>query len=171
MKEQLRKEFLNKRNDLTKEEVISKSKVIIEKLKQDSAYKNAKTIMFYVSKDNEVFTHDLIKETDKKIVVPKMIDNKIECCKIDNFDELELGSYDILEPKECKKCNLDEIDLIIVPGIVFDKENHRIGFGGGYYDDLLKNCKCLKIGLAYEFQIIDNFPKDEWDIKVDKVVD
>ena len=100
-----------------------------------------------------------------------MEDNKIQCCEMNNFDDLELGSYNILEPKKCRKCNLDDIDLIIVPGIVFDKQNNRIGYGGGFYDELLKRCKCLKIGIAFDFQIVDKIPADDRDIKVDKVVD
>jgi 5-formyltetrahydrofolate cyclo-ligase len=153
-------------------EVQEKSKAIIDKLKNDNDYIKAKTVMFYVSKGNEVFTHDIIKEIigKKKVVVPKMVDHSICCCKLDDFDDMNESSLGILEPINEIKCDVSEIELIIVPGIVFDREGHRIGYGGGYYDKLLKDCNCKKIGLAFDLQIVNTIPADEWDEEMDKVI-
>lgn len=172
MKQKLRKQLLEKRNSLSNEEAETKSRIIIEKLKKDKDYIKAKTIMFYVSKGKEVRTHEIIKEAlkNKKIIVPKVHGKDLLCCELKDFDKMEYSCYGILEPAEEVTCNMSKIELIIVPGIAFDKRGHRIGYGKGYYDDLLKKTKCPKIGLAYDFQIIDKIPVDEWDIKVDKVI-
>jgi len=172
MKKALRKESLEKRDLLQKEDIIEKSKSIKEKLFLLPEFINAKTIAFYVSKGSEVFTHNIIKELlgEKRILVPKTMDNEIVFSEIDSFDELKPGRFDILEPVEIKEVNHDEIDLIIVPGIVFDKKGHRIGYGYGYYDKILKKINCKKIGLAFSLQIVDNIPKEEYDVAVDKVI-
>lgn len=171
-KNKLRKQILEKRNSLSTEEVESRSKIIIEKLKQEKDYKKAKTVMFYVSKGNEVQTHDIIKEAikTKKIIVPKVTDKGLICCEITDFDNMKYSCLGVLEPKGEMVCDISKIDLIIVPGIAFDKRCHRIGYGKGFYDSLLKNAKCKKIGLAYNFQIVDKIPVDEWDERVDKVI-
>ena len=62
------------------------------------------------------------------------------------------------------------IGLVIVPGVVFDKHNHRIGYGKGYYDDFLKEFSGKKIGLAFELQVLEDIPRDDWDIRLDKVI-
>lgn len=172
MKNKLRNEILEKRNKLDITNAESKSKLIIDKLRQDSNFISAKTIMFYVSKGNEVHTQDLIKESikDKRVIVPKVHDKGLLCCQLKEFDKMEFSCLGILEPIDEMTCDVSDIDLIIVPGVVFDKRGHRIGYGMGYYDSLLKNAKCPKIGLAYDFQILDKIPNDEWDIKVDKVI-
>lgn len=172
MKRALRKEILEKRNKLKKEEIIEKSKEIKEKLFLMPDFINAKTVAFYVSFDNEVFTHSMIKELlgKKRILVSKVMDNEIIFSEIINFNELKPGKFGILEPVDINKADYNEIDLIIVPGIVFDKKGHRIGYGYGMYDKLLKKIKCKKIGLAFGMQLIREIPKDEYDVAVDKII-
>ena len=142
-KEKLRKQIKEKRIKQSIEENRKKSKEIKEKLFNLKEYKNAKTVLFYVSYNGEVFTHDIVKEAlkDKKVIVP--ISNKEDCLlnlsKLEKWDDLEISSYGILEPKkECiKEISIDEIDLIIVPGVAFDIKGNRMGHGKGYYDRLL----------------------------------
>lgn len=174
MKEKLRQEILEKRNLLERKEVIKKSKKIIRKLKSLKEFKKAKTIMFYVSKDNEVFTHDIIKKMigRKEIIVPVTdFKNKaLILSELNDFSELEPGYYSVLEPKNVKEVSIDEIDIVIVPGVVFDKKGNRIGYGEGYYDIFLKRTKALKIGLGFDFQIVDKIETERYDIPVDVVV-
>jgi 5-formyltetrahydrofolate cyclo-ligase len=171
-KKEIRKEKLMLRESISIGEAEERSKKIAEKLKQDKDYLKAKTIMFYISKDKEVQTHDLIKEAmkNKKVIVPKVSNNGLLCCEIADFSKMKFSCYGVLEPTEEILCNPSNIDLIIVPGIAFDKTGHRIGYGKGYYDELLKKAKCTKIALAYQFQIIPKVPADEWDVRVDKVI-
>jgi 5-formyltetrahydrofolate cyclo-ligase len=176
MKEKLRKEIKEKRRRQSKEENRKKSKEIKEKLFGLKEYMDAKTVLFYVSYDGEVFTHDMIKEAldDKKVVAP--ISNKEDCSLslsiLDSWNDLEEGSYGILEPrKDCiKEISIDELDLIIVPGVAFDLNGNRLGHGKGYYDRLLEKTKAISIGLAFEFQIVKNIPTDRNDVPVDLII-
>ncbi len=176
MKEKLRKQIKEKRTEITKEENRKKSKKIKERLLGLKEYRDAKIVLFYVSYDGEVFTHDMIKEAldDKKVVVP--ISNKKNCSlslsMLENWEDLEEGSYGILEPrKDCiKEISIDEIDLIIVPGVAFDLNGNRLGHGKGYYDRLLEKTKAISIGLAFEFQIVKDIPTDGNDVPVDIIV-
>ncbi len=174
MKQKLREIILEKRNSLTKEDILKKSNKIMEKLFSLPEFKKAKKIMFYVSKDNEVFTHNMIKEliNKKKILVPVTdYENKnLIISELKNFSDLEPGYYGVLEPKKIKKVNPKDIDIVIVPGVVFDKKGNRIGYGKGYYDIFLKKTKAFKIGLAFDFQVVEEIKKEEFDVAIDIIV-
>ncbi|MBR9699428.1 5-formyltetrahydrofolate cyclo-ligase [Candidatus Woesearchaeota archaeon] len=171
MKDELRKKFLELRSTLSPEEAKRKSSAIIKRLQEDPDFQKAKKVMFFVSYNNEVYTHDIIKETlkEKEVFVPKMKAG-IKCCILRAFDDMELSSVGILEPPVCEALDIADMDVIIVPGVVFDRKGHRIGFGKGFYDELLRGFAGKKIGLAYDFQIIDEIPKDDWDVQLDKVI-
>jgi len=178
MKEKLRKKIMDIRKNISNSEIFEKSKEIKERVYKMKAFRQASTILFYVSYDNEVYTHDMIRENlaNKKNVVVPITDKEKHCLiisKLKRWEDLERSTYSILEPK--KDCvyevSLDEIDLILVPGVVFDESGNRIGHGIGYYDKLLKNSKrAIHIGLAFEVQIVNDIPAEEHDVKVDKIV-
>lgn len=178
MKEKLRVELKKIRNSLSQREVHRKSNKIKKKLLEMDEFKQAHYIAFYVSYNNEVHTHDMIKDSlaaGKQVVVP--ISNKKNKClllsKLERWNELEVGAYGILEPmkQHVKEISIGIIDIVIVPGIAFDEYGHRIGHGMGYYDDLLKtSLNAVHIGLAFEFQIVDTIPVEEQDVPVDKIV-
>ena len=176
MKEKLRKEIKEKRRKQTKEDNRKKSKEIKEKLFSLSEYKDAGTVLFYVSYDGEVNTWEMIKEAlnDKKVIVPisNIEDETLSLSVLDSWDDLELGSYDILEPKKeyIRKIIVDKIDLIIVPGVAFDLSGNRMGHGKGYYDKLLEKTKAITVGLAFEFQLFENIPREPHDKPVDIII-
>ena len=174
MKNQLKESISEKRNSLTKEEIIDKSKKIRNNLFNLEQYKKSKTIMFFVSFNNEVNTHDMIKEAlkNKTVVVPKVWHKEIEPSVIIDFDNLlPSDKFGILEPIETMKIAYKNIDLVLVPGIVFDKNGHRIGYGFGYYDKFLKKVsKAIKIGVAFDFQVVDRIPIEMHDVSVDLIV-
>jgi len=172
MKEKMRKELLEKRNKLSADDVKKKSKAIIENLRKDTDYLKAKIVLYYVSKENEVYTHDLIRSAfkEKIVVVPKVLDNQVICCVIRDFFELRPGSYGVLEPITNSKIPVQEIQLVVVPGVAFDKKRYRLGYGKGFYDALLAKTEAKKIALAYKFQILDSLPHDPWDVRMDKVI-
>ena len=175
-KKEIRKLLYNKRLNISEDENLVKSNKIKNKLFKIDEYKKAKNILFYVSYDGEVFTHNVIKESfiDKKIVVPisNNEDYSLILSKLNSFEDLVEGRYGILEPKKEKieEISIDEIDLVIIPGIVFDLKGNRIGHGKGFYDRLLKNIKKPIIALAFEFQIIDKIPSEEYDKPVDIII-
>lgn len=174
MKNQLKESILEKRNSLPKEEIDEKSGRIKDSLFSLLHYKKSKTIMFFVSFNSEVNTHEMIKEAlkSKTVIVPKVAHHEIEPSLIIDFDNLvPSGKFGILEPIELMKMAYKNIDLVLVPGIVFDKEGHRIGYGLGYYDKFLKKVpKAIKIGLAFDFQIIDKILREMHDVPVDVIV-
>jgi 5-formyltetrahydrofolate cyclo-ligase len=177
MKEEVRKELIKLRKNLSKNEILENSEKIKNRLFKMTEFRESSTILFYVSYDNEVYTHKMIKEsiTIKKNVVVPLTDKKnkiLILSKLDSWDDLGPGAYNILEPKKekIKEISVNELDLIIVPGVGFDNHGHRIGHGKGYYDNLLKNFEKLTIGLAFEFQIIKNIPIEKHDIPIDKIV-
>lgn len=178
MKKQLREQIINKRKSLTCSEVLKKSSLIQHRLFTTSWYQNACCILFYVSYNNEVNTHDMIKESlknGKKVIVPKTdCETKtLILSQLTSWEDLCPGTYSILEPKDdcIRDTPLSSIDLCIIPGVVFDCEGNRIGHGGGYYDRLLqRKCHAHRMGLAYEFQIVKTIPAEPHDIKVEKII-
>ena len=180
MKQTLKSGILEKRKSLSKREIDEKSRVIKEKLFSLNEFKDAKNIMFYVSFNNEVDTINIIKglldKNEKKVIVPFVEKGNpvLQLSEIKDFNDLEPKTFGILEPRENKIKNFDigKLDLAIVPGIAFDKKGHRIGYGYGYYDRLLEklNKNIIKIGLCYEFQLIDKIPKQKHDIPMDIII-
>jgi 5-formyltetrahydrofolate cyclo-ligase len=179
-KEDIRKKILSLRDSITEEEMNSKSEKIREKLFNLPEFKKAKVILFYVSKGSEVKTEGMIKlalKSGKRVVVPisDVKQKKLILSELKDFDkELEPGTFKILEPKKefFRPISPDNIDFIIVPGIAFDKNGNRIGYGMGFYDKFLSSLKkhIPVIGLAYEFQVVDNIPATDKDVTVDKIL-
>lgn len=179
-KKVLRKEILSKRAELGKAGNISLSKKVIENLVSTDYYKNAKNIMTFISFGSEIDTHEFIKQGIKEcknILVPVTFHKSREMkpSLLMDFDELEIGYFNILTPKQEYIRYIDpiEIDLVIVPGAVFDRKGYRIGYGGGFYDRFLstKIRKDIpKIAIAFDLQVIDKVPREHYDVPVDFIV-
>ena len=174
MKSRLKEEFMDKRNSLTKAQVIEMSKAVQKNLENLEQYKNAKTVMHFVSFGSEVSTHQMIKDAigKKTVAVPKTVEHKIEPCILIDFDSMmPVQPYGILEPMDLMKLSHKSIEAVMVPGIVFDLEGHRVGYGMGFYDAFLKHVpNALKIGLCFDFQVVDSVPREEHDVPVDLIV-
>ena len=179
-KEEMRRNIFNKRLSLSSEEIKDESKKISLRLAETVEYRNSQNIMFYVATRSEVQTEEMIKTSikmGKNIFVPIILKECINLApsKIFDFDtELEKGEKGILEPKK-KYYRLfpsENIDLIIVPGVVFDLRGNRIGRGFGYYDNFLRKIRTSTkiIALAFEMQIVKKIPVDKNDIPVDKII-
>lgn len=178
MKKNLRQQIIQKRAALTSCEILEKSKKIRHRLFHSKWYRNATRILFYVSFDNEVHTHEMIQKSlknGKKVMVPKIDTrrNALLLSELSCWDDLCPGVYSILEPKEIcvRTVPLSSVDLCIIPGVVFDCKGNRIGHGGGYYDRLLqRNCDAHRIGLAFELQIVKTTPIEPHDIAVERIL-
>lgn len=173
----LRKKVLAERSKIAKGERLSKGNKIIESFKSTNLYKDATMIMIYISFGTEIHNHDFIQDAlaeGKKIVVPVTFHNPrmMKPSQICSFDELAPGYYNILSPKEeyIRYVDKSQIDVIIVPGAVFDKAGYRIGYGGGYYDRFLADLKAPKVSFAFEMQLTDAVPKEDFDIPVDYII-
>ena len=176
-KEDIRKEIQLKLRNLQHRE--EKNNLIFKELISNRDIEKAENIMCFVSFRNEVDTHKFIKhmlKNNKNIYIP-IIDSKnkiMNISKLKSFDELEKGFYGILEPKEefIRITDLEILDIVITPGVVFSKNNYRIGYGGGFYDKFFANkkLKAKKIGLCFSEQIIESIPIDKYDIPVDYII-
>ena len=178
MKDRLRKSIEKKRSTLSTSEVLEKSSRIKKRIFEIDLFRDAQTVLSYVSYGNEVYTHDMIKESiemGKTVIVPKSVtkDYTLILSRLTNWDDLEVGAYNILEPKKesIEVVDIESIDLIIAPGVVFDIHRNRIGHGKGYYDRLLKNSRNIpSVGLAFEFQIVENIKSEQHDEKIDIII-
>lgn len=179
-KRELRSIYMKKRSALSENSIKSMSKLIESSLFSLDLYKNSSVIMTYVSFGNEVITENIIRNSlnlGKTIGVPITIPKTRELLvsELKNFDnELELGVYNILTPKKeyIREINPSKIDLILVPGIAFDRKGYRVGYGGGYYDRFLckTNKDVITIALAFSMQLIDSVPKGYYDLPVNYVL-
>ena len=179
-KKDLRAEILNKLQTLGVDEVLAKSLQIKTKLFSLDAFKKAKCVCFYVSLPTEVETRGMIDEAlvlGKRVLVPLTnLENKeLSLYEIKNRqNDLKKGAHGIMEPvpENTRLANLEEADCLIVPGIAFDKRNHRIGRGEGYYDRFLKKLspRVSKIGLAFSCQVVQEIPTEAHDVRLDMVL-
>lgn len=176
-KSKLRKDYLEKRMKLTPKFVEEKSLLIQEMFLNLEIYKKSKNICCYIDFRNEVKTDIIIKkslEDGKNVYIPKIFqNNKMEFFKIDFETEFLKNKFNIKEPKNLTKKfqNSNEQTIFIVPGVVFSKENYRIGYGGGYYDRWIeKYPNNTYIGLAFDMQIIENIIPDKYDQKLSCII-
>jgi 5-formyltetrahydrofolate cyclo-ligase len=172
MKKKLRETLLAKRDGEV--DILLKSRAIADHFNRQEFYQNAKTILLYASFGSEVMTDYLLEGLilDKKAVVFPKCDpktNEILPIKINSKKDLSVGCFGILEPSGAIFPK-DEIDIVVVPAICFDKLGHRLGYGKGYYDRFLKEFKGLKIGFCYLDMIQDQLPIERHDINVDMVI-
>ncbi|HEY4686614.1 MAG TPA: 5-formyltetrahydrofolate cyclo-ligase [Candidatus Subteraquimicrobiales bacterium] len=179
LKDRLRKEILARRKAQSEPEIRDKSRKIGQTLFNLEEFKRATVVAFYVSFGSEVRTRDLVEESlkiGKQVAVPfcKVDQVDLGLSLIQNFQEdLEPGAFGILEPKKGKRAEfpLSEVDLMTIPGIVFDLAGHRLGYGQGFYDKFLNQMsKAILIGMGFELQIVERLPKMPHDISVEKII-
>ena len=175
-KDEIRKQILEKRSNLSLEEVDKKSELIIENL---APYlKNAQNIMIFMDMKNEVRITKLIElYPEKNFFISKIVNSKNREMKINKYNENELvlHKFGYYESSSDDFYDKKILDIVIVPALAFDSSKNRIGFGGGYYDTFLnkvreKNKNTLFIGVCYDFQMIEEVPIEGHDITLDLVI-
>ncbi len=170
MKKLIREALLQKRELHTATE--EDSNRITQKLLSLPEIKVSKYILLYYPHKNEVNTlpviQKLLKE-GKSVLLPKVQGKDIIPIKINNLFQLKKGYAGIKEP-EGEAVSPEKIDVVIVPGVAFDRKGHRLGYGKGYYDRFLLKTKAKKIGLAYDFQIVQEIPAEEHDVPLDLII-
>jgi 5-formyltetrahydrofolate cyclo-ligase len=174
-KKALRKEIKKLKSTLTPAERKVRSDIVMEKIEDSAFFKKASTIFIFWSMDDEIDTKDLIiKWRDrKKFILPAINGDELHLKEFTGEHKLKSGDqYSIPEPEGIPFDNFDSIDLAIVPGIAFDKENNRMGRGKAYYDKTLSRLKgkARLIGICYDFQMVEKVPVEPHDIKMDGVI-
>ncbi|MBI5159617.1 5-formyltetrahydrofolate cyclo-ligase [Candidatus Micrarchaeota archaeon] len=173
----IRKKLLELRLKHKGAERAKKSALIARKLLSLPEFACCKVVCFYVSKEEEVDTLELIRaclKLGKQVVVP-LVDSKhkkLLLSELRSLDELVPGTFGILEHKKEFACLVERssVGLFIVPGVAFDVSGHRIGFGKGFFDKLLHGVRVPVVALAFDFQVLPSIPSSELDVGVGKIV-
>ena len=168
------------RKKMTKEEVRQKSQAILEQLIQLKEYQDSSCVSIYLSFANEVDTFMIINEMKthgNKLVIPYTDVSQVELipvCLEDISKDLTISAFGYPEPifDRVVKAQIEDIDLVIVPGVAFDATKNRIGFGKGYYDKYLSQMRpdIKKIAIAYDYQVLESIPSEDHDVKMDYVI-
>lgn len=174
-KEQLRDIMRRKRRALTQEEIFSYSRKIREQLFMIDCIKSANTVCTFLSAFKEPDTTEIIRlllKSDKRVAVPVTDEKSItlSLSYIDSMENLTRGAYGIYEPSAICPADIRDVDAVLVPALAFDRKGGRMGFGKGYYDKLLTEKDCVKIGLCYDFQLFDKIPTEPHDVMMDIII-
>ncbi|WZL72156.1 5-formyltetrahydrofolate cyclo-ligase [Clostridiaceae bacterium 35-E11] len=180
MKKDIRQQILHVRKQLTPQAQTEKSKMIFNQLKEFKLYKTAENIMVYIDFRNEVKTDSIIADlisSNKKVIIPICVPKTKDLILsqlLDPSKELEKSTFGVLEPKKeyIRKVDPASIDLVIVPGVAFDRQGYRIGYGAGYYDRFFEKLPkpVPSIAIAFDLQMIPKVPADDFDYPVDYII-
>ena len=173
-KKALRRQIREQKRAMTTEQVFSASKDLAEKFLATKQYAQAKTIYGYMPYNQEVRTELILEKAlqdGKRVAVPKVYDDEMRFIYIDGFDRLKKSDMGIPEPIDDAPIAQDPTALVLMPGLAFDAEGHRVGYGGGYYDKYLSNEPGHPtVALCYDFQMMPQLETEEFDIPVDLVI-
>lgn len=172
-KKQLRKQIRERKKEFSLPEKIELSRPVFEKIEKEELFKEAKVVLLYYSMDDEVYTHDFVKKhyKTKTILLPCVDGDDLILRQYLGIESMKAGEqFGILEPLGKEFNDLEKIDLMIIPGVAFDKEKNRLGRGRGFYDRLLKTVNATKIGVCFDFQIVEQVPTEDFDVKMDVVI-
>ncbi len=181
-KNEVREKVLAARNGLSEDELSSKSDIITGRLVASEIFAGAGSILCFMDFRNEVRTGGIIKkclQQGKRTALPLVFKNGTErslaAYEIKDLEkDVRKGTYGILEPcsERLMKVQSTEIDLVIVPGVAFDLRRQRLGYGAGYYDRFLNTLRqdCVKIGIAFDIQVMDIIPVEAHDMKMDAII-
>ena len=171
-KKALRELLLERRDNTSFDLLKIASKKMQKRINKVYAFKDAQKIGLYYPIGSEILTQDIIQELiskGKEVFLPKVTRENMEFRKIEDFGSLEIGNFDIMEPKEdCKVEN--NLDIIVVPTVGISPTGVRLGYGHGFYDKFLEGKNTTTISLVLEKQIIKNIPKSDHDINMDWII-
>lgn len=174
-KRSIRAQFLAKRKALAEAFCFDSSRKIQQTLLSAESFLDANVLALYSEIHNEVSTGLVVRqilELGKTLVFPRVRGDELEFVVVDDLGDLVPGAFGVLEPQGQKVLGPAVLDLIVVPGVVFDKKGHRLGYGRGYYDRILSRCPqaCAKVGFAYDFQLVETLPSMEHDEELSMLI-
>ncbi len=172
-KKQLRKQIRERKKEFSLSEKIELSRPVFEKIEKEELFREAKVVLLYYSMDDEVYTHDFVEKhyKTKTILLPCVDGDDLILRQYLGIESMKAGEqFGILEPVGKEFNDLEKIDLMIIPGVAFDKEKNRLGRGRGFYDRLLKTVNATKIGVCFDFQVVEQVPTEDFDVKMDVVI-
>lgn len=173
-KKELRARIRQQKKAMPPEEIEEKSRILGEKFRACQAYKDAKTIYGYLPYNQEVRTVPILTQAlldGKQVAVPKVYGDEMKFILLPDLTRVSKGYAGIPEPIDDGPIAADETALVLMPGLVFDPQGHRIGYGGGFYDKFLsREPHHPTVALCYDFQVMERLETEEFDIPVDLVL-
>ena len=173
-KQELRRVIREKKRAMTEAEIVAKSEQLGKLFAQSELYKNAKTIYGYLPYNQEVRTVPMLQQAiadGKRVAVPKCYGDEMRFIYLDDLSQVEKGYCGIPEPIADEPVAHDPTALVLMPGLAFDPEGHRMGYGGGFYDKFLEQePEHPTIALCYAFQMLPHLETEDHDIPVDTVL-
>ena len=173
-KQELRRTIREQKRAMTNEEIELRSQKLSELFLNSEAYKNAKTVYGYLPYNQEVRTVPMLEQAlrdGKRVAVPKCYGDEMKFIYMNDLSKVEKGYANIPEPIADEPVADDETALVLMPGMAFDPQGHRIGYGGGFYDKFLaQEPNHPTLALCYEFQVLPHLETEEFDIPVDCVL-
>lgn len=173
-KKELRAMIRQKKRAMTEEQITSASSRLCRLFLAHPLYQRARTIYGYLPYNQEVRTVPLLEQAlrdGKRIAVPKIYGDEMRFIYLDDLTRVGIGYCKIPEPLEDGPVADDPTALVLMPGLVFDPQGHRIGYGGGFYDKFLANEPLHPtIALCYDFQMVEQLDTEEFDVPVDCVL-
>lgn len=170
-KNEIRRKVKTLRVMLSDQERRNAAEEVFARLEKTAAFLLADHILMYHSLPDELFTHDFLRKwkNRKHFYLPRVNGVNLEILPYEE-SRLELGSFHIEEPSGDNTVDPAEIELVVVPAVAYDRRGNRLGRGKGFYDRFLKNTRATKIGVGYEFQLVDEIPAEPHDVGVDIII-
>ncbi len=170
-KEDIRLRIRAHKSLLSAEEKILAAERAFEQLASHAAFLMAENILMYHSLPDELSTHSFIDRwaSRKKFFLPRVNGVNLDILPYDRTS-LRMGAFHIEEPQGDETADINDIELIVVPAVAYDASGNRVGRGKGYYDRLLARTKATRIGIAYDFQIVDHIDAESHDAPVDFII-
>ncbi|MGI6047328.1 MAG: 5-formyltetrahydrofolate cyclo-ligase [Petrimonas sp.] len=171
-KKVLRKKIAEIKQSYSEKELQNLSEEVISTLELTEVFQKAKIVLAYYNLPDEVNTHELIRKyhLQKQILLPMVNNSELVLKKYVSEESMITSDFGIKEPMGEAFLEYDKIDLVIVPGVAFDRTLNRMGRGKGFYDRLLPKIKAPKLAVGFDFQIFEKIPADDEDIKMNMIV-
>ncbi len=173
-KKELRSLIREKKRAMTAQQIEEASSRLAQLLYATPYYNNASTIYGYLSYNQEVRTLPILQQAlldGKKVAVPKVFGDKMRFIYLTDLSKVATGYSGIPEPVEDGPVACDKDALVLMPGLAFDRQGNRMGYGGGFYDKFLaQEPDHPTVALCYDFQMVESIPREEYDIPVDCVL-
>ena len=170
-KKELRTLIKTLKKQHTKEQLLEQSEKILAKLEQHPDFVKAENVMLYSALPDEVQTQAFLEKwhLKKHIILPTVVGDDIIPVAYGEDTAFAVGDFNILEPQN--EPYTGDFDLIVVPGVAFDSKGNRLGRGRGYYDRFLcQHLDVKRIGICFDFQLVDEVPSESFDIRMDEVI-
>lgn len=170
-KREIRRRIKNLRLMLSELEKEAAAEEVFSRLEKTAAFMMADNVLMYHSLPDELSTIRFLKkwQNRKHFFLPRVNGVNLEILPYEE-SRLELGSFHIEEPTGNDLTDIDDIELMVVPAVAFDRKGNRLGRGKGFYDRLLATSKATKVGVGYEFQLLDSIPSESHDIPMDMII-